>query len=135
MFGHCADSHTVCRFSPRANFLRLWKFSPIGARALSHAGLAVRGLVPSSIWINSEVAMNPLFYDAFTASGDSEPHLPPQGGASNSKGMQVRQQVLHLLLRQCIPKAWHLRLAHFHHVDHALVCGLDAAGKLLLFEY
>src|SRR5260370_33959589 len=40
MLGHCALSHTVCRFSSRAIFFRLWKVSPIGAFAFSHAGLA-----------------------------------------------------------------------------------------------
>src|ERR1700676_1562982 len=39
ILGHCADSQTVCNPNPRASFLRLWKFSPTGALALSHSGL------------------------------------------------------------------------------------------------
>src|SRR5438094_9024852 len=61
MFGHCALSHTVCRFSSRAIFFRLWKVSPIGAFAFSHAGLAagffgVRSICTSSVfnWISEE---------------------------------------------------------------------------------
>src|SRR5437588_12535582 len=42
MFGHCADSQTVCRLKLRASFFKLWKFSPTGALALSHAGLGCR---------------------------------------------------------------------------------------------
>src|SRR3981081_1257137 len=61
MFGHCALSHTVCRFSSRAIFFRLWKVSPIGAFAFSHAGLAAGFLGVRSIctrsafnWISDE---------------------------------------------------------------------------------
>src|SRR3989442_14425331 len=42
MLGHCADSQTVCRPRLRASFFKLWKFSPTGALALSHAGLGCR---------------------------------------------------------------------------------------------
>src|ERR1700739_4271608 len=52
MFGHCADSHTVCNPSPRANFFKLWKFSPTGAFARSHSGFACRTGGWSSIWIS-----------------------------------------------------------------------------------
>jgi hypothetical protein len=61
MFGHCALSHTVCRFNSRAIFFRLWKVSPIGAFAFSHAGLAegfrgVRSICTNSLfnWISDE---------------------------------------------------------------------------------
>src|SRR5579885_3330831 len=54
-FGHWADSHTVCRPRPRANFFRVWKLSPTGAFARSHSGLGCRTGGPSSIWI-SELA-------------------------------------------------------------------------------
>src|ERR1700721_190780 len=56
MLGHCADSQTVCRPSPRASFFRLWKLSPTGAFALSHEGFGVGILGPSSIWISWEDA-------------------------------------------------------------------------------
>jgi len=54
MFGHCADSQTVCNPSPRASLLRLWKFSPTGALALSHSGFACRTGRARSIWTNWE---------------------------------------------------------------------------------
>ena len=52
MFGHCADSHTVCRPSPRARRFRLWKLSPTGAFARSHCGLGARSGGESSIWMS-----------------------------------------------------------------------------------
>src|ERR1700751_3385426 len=52
MLGHCADSQTVCRPSPRANFFRLWKLSPTGAFARSHSGLGRLTGGLSSIWIS-----------------------------------------------------------------------------------
>src|SRR5579871_2158448 len=52
MFGHCADSQTVCNPSPRANFLRLWKLSPTGALARNHCGFGIRGGGLTSIWTN-----------------------------------------------------------------------------------
>src|SRR5690349_19276061 len=54
MFGHWADSHTVCNPRPRANFFKSWKLSPNGALAFSHSGFGFRGIEPSSIWINCE---------------------------------------------------------------------------------
>ena len=53
MLGHWALSQTVWRLSSRASFLRLWKVSPMGARALSHSGLraGLRGV--RSIWMSS----------------------------------------------------------------------------------
>src|SRR5205814_2974009 len=56
ILGHCADSQTVCRPRLRASFLRLWKFSPTGALALSHSGLGCRIGGPSSICTSCEVA-------------------------------------------------------------------------------
>src|SRR5260370_12063666 len=56
MFGHCADSQTVCRPRPRASFFRLCKFSPTGALALSHEGLGLGILGPRSIWMSWEAA-------------------------------------------------------------------------------
>src|ERR1700730_11738640 len=56
MFGHCADSQTVCRPRPRASFFRLWKFSPTGALALSHEGFGTGSLGPRSIWMSWEEA-------------------------------------------------------------------------------
>jgi hypothetical protein len=55
MFGHCADSHTVCRPSPRANFFKLWKLSPEGAFARSQVGLGIRCGGAISIWISWEL--------------------------------------------------------------------------------
>src|SRR5438093_8119532 len=54
MFGHCADSQTVCRPKLRASFFKLWKFSPTGALALSHAGLGCRTGGPSWICTSCE---------------------------------------------------------------------------------
>src|SRR3989442_2162943 len=54
MFGHCADSQTVCRLKLRASFFKLWKFSPTGALALSHAGLGCRTGGPSWICTSCE---------------------------------------------------------------------------------
>src|SRR5256885_11625723 len=54
MFGHCADSQTVCRPKLRASFFKLWKFSPTGALALSHAGLGCRTGGPSWIFTSCE---------------------------------------------------------------------------------
>src|SRR5437762_1260807 len=56
MLGHCADSHTVCSPRPRASFLRLWKFSPEGALALSHSGLGCRTGGPIAIWTSCDPA-------------------------------------------------------------------------------
>src|ERR1019366_10657319 len=56
IFGHCADSQTVCRPSPRASFFKLWKLSPAGALALSHEGLGLGTLGPRSIWTSCEEA-------------------------------------------------------------------------------
>src|ERR1700751_1166497 len=55
MLGHCADSHTVCSPSPRASFLRLWKFSPTGAFARSHCGFGGRAGGARAILTNCEV--------------------------------------------------------------------------------
>src|SRR6266567_7816319 len=54
MFGHCADSQTVCRPKLRASFFKLWKFSPTGALAFSHAGLGCRTGGPSWICTSCE---------------------------------------------------------------------------------
>src|SRR5580704_5901097 len=63
MFGHCADSQTVCSPRPRASFFRLWKLSPTGARAFSHEGLGVGIRGPSSIWMSWEEAdMTNLYF-------------------------------------------------------------------------
>src|SRR5580692_11461690 len=55
ILGHWADSQTVCRFSSRASFLRLWKVSPPGALAFSHAGFGPRILGARSICTSSAV--------------------------------------------------------------------------------
>src|SRR5271165_2764026 len=60
MFGHCADSQTVCNPSPRASFFRLWKFSPTGALARSQEGLGARDGA-SSICTSWEEADIPTF--------------------------------------------------------------------------
>ena len=51
--GQFALSHTVCRFSSRASFFRLWKVSPPGARAFSHSGLRSGRRGTRSIWTSS----------------------------------------------------------------------------------
>src|ERR1700730_188363 len=55
ILGHWADSHTVCKPNPRANFLRLWKLSPTGALALSHDGLGILSGPPGSICTSWEL--------------------------------------------------------------------------------
>src|SRR3954452_23727023 len=96
MFGHCADSHTVWRLSPRASFFSSWKFSPMGARAFSHAGFGSRVFGAISIWIKSGVAMNPLSYDAWGAFGDSRTGRAYSALAKVSQGLHIQQQVFHL---------------------------------------
>src|SRR5579864_4397440 len=63
MFGHCADSQTVCRPRPRASFFKLWKFSPTGALARSHSGFGCRTGGPRSIWTNWDVLDTYSFYN------------------------------------------------------------------------
>src|ERR1700691_4853457 len=53
MLGQWADSQTVCRLRSRASFLSEWKVSPLGARALSQAGLGVGTRGRKSIWTKS----------------------------------------------------------------------------------
>src|SRR5271155_5289045 len=84
MFGHCADSQTVCSPNPRASFFRLWKLSPTGARAFSHPGLGVGIRGPSSIWMSWEEAdmMNLYFISSPESAnkeertGDGRPPVP-----------------------------------------------------------
>src|ERR1035441_3234136 len=53
--GQFALSQTVCRLRSRASFLRAWKVSPPGARALSHSGLRAGRRGERSIWMRSEL--------------------------------------------------------------------------------
>src|SRR5216683_5339156 len=83
IFGHCALSHTVCRFSSRAIFFRLWKVSPIGAFAFSHAGLAagflgVRSICTSSAfnWISDEATGGVIPSIVSVRLKTAEPHQP-----------------------------------------------------------
>jgi hypothetical protein len=48
--------------------------------------------------------------------------------------MEVRQELLNLALCQNVAETRHLGLAHLDNVDHAVVAGLDAAGKLLFLK-
>ena len=88
MLGHCALSQTVCRFSSRAIFLRLWNVSPMGAFAFSHAGFGagLRGV--RSIWMSSDGSskadggiMHLLYYCAACNSG-----VPPPGFVDGAFG-------------------------------------------------